>query len=114
SFKQLRQEPQGQLRNTRSMPELIHETLLPVVRHQLEVLSSAVFRWHGLAWPGASLQWEVHEHEQPPHDWGGDSDNSGRASYSTRLKLEMPVLGTLEIRILLSSRNLEMYGWAAT
>lgn len=95
--------------------ELIHESLLPVVRQQLDVLSSAVFRWDGLAWPGVPMQWEVQEHEPPPHDPSDDMDDAADASrYSTRLKLELPVLGALEVQITLSADTLQMYAWAAS
>ncbi len=92
--------------------EPIHESLLPVVRQQLDVLSSAVFRWEGLAWPDVPMQWEVHEHEQPlPDAAGAEADDS---QYSTRLSLELPLLGALEVRITLVANTVQLYAWAGS
>lgn len=94
----------------------VHDSLLPVVRQQLDALSGAVFRWQGLAWPDAPMQWEVREHgqEQPRDHANEDGDEDDVARYSTRLKLDLPALGTLEVRILLAADTLKLYAWTAT
>lgn len=60
------------------------------------------------------MQWEIHRHEPDANS----SDDTGNADegmpYSTRLKLELPTLGTLEVHIVLSANTLQMYAWAGT
>lgn len=92
----------------------IHERMLPMVRQQLDALSASVFRWHGMAWPNAPMQWEIHRHQQTPDDSDAPPEDDDNAPFSTRLNLELPTLGTLEIHIVLSAGSLELYAWAGT
>ncbi|MEB0010214.1 flagellar hook-length control protein FliK [Glaciimonas sp. Gout2] len=81
-----------------------------LVRQQLNFLASPVFRWQGEAWPGASMEWELNQQ----HTQRKDQPNSQNAQidpavvgWSTYLKLNLPSLGTLELRLHLAGQSIE-------
>lgn len=75
----------------------IHAETAAMVRQQLEVLANASFQWQGQAWEGTPMQWEIGEHP-------GEAD--APATWSTRLSLELPRLGTIEARLSMASNQL--------
>ncbi|MES1952358.1 hypothetical protein S4A8_15939 [Salinisphaera sp. S4-8] len=93
--------------------DVVDERLLSVVRQQLDVLSNSVFRWHGDAWPGVDMQWEIHEHGDDGTPRRGQ-DEQGEASFSTRLRLELPRLGPVEIALNLAGGAIEVYAFASS
>ncbi|MES1928657.1 hypothetical protein SADO_05340 [Salinisphaera dokdonensis CL-ES53] len=93
--------------------ELVDDHLLPIVRQQLEALSSSVFRWHGAAWPGAGMQWEIHEQEQEAST-GTPDDEPDAPPFSTRIRIDLPRLGMLELVLNLDGEHADVYAFAAT
>ena len=83
----------------------VHPGAEGLVRQQLELLATQQFRWTGEAWPGTRMAWEiapdsVHTDDEPARA------TQGVQSWSTRLLLELPELGTVEARLSLSPGGL--------
>ena len=93
--------------------ELVDDHLLPIVRQQLEALSSSVFRWHGAAWPGAGMQWEIHEQEQEASTDTPDGERD-TPPFSTRIRIDLPRLGMLELVLNLDGEHADVYAFAAS
>ncbi len=118
SLAQLLQEPQAHLRlplgaaeistaaTTAATPATSHVAAsmaaeaIPLVRQQLELLALSQFRWSGEAWRDAGMDWEVTE--QGRRQQGGadshDPDSTAR-TWSTRLSMTLPRLGSIELRL---------------
>lgn len=94
--------PQSSVNNgpTTPLPPIpgIHADATALVRQQLEVLAHAAFQWQGQAWEGAPMQWEIGEHPE--------ADGDAPATWSTRLRLELPRLGTVEARLSIAGSQL--------
>jgi len=73
-----------------------------LVRQQLETLANQTFAWHGEAWPGTDMEWEVQRREQQGTDTHEDH-------WATRLKLDLPGLGEVQVRLSLSGSQLVMH-----
>lgn len=93
-------------RSTDSQKELIHPSALALVRQQLELLNVPIFRWAGEAWPGASMDWEIQE--EPQHGPADQPEESKTSSWSTSLSLTLPSLGTIHVRLNLTSNAISM------
>ncbi|WP_211466623.1 flagellar hook-length control protein FliK [Collimonas silvisoli] len=120
SLAQLLQEPQAKLTlpsaaadlAASAAPGLGHVTAsiaadaIPLVRQQLELLALSQFRWSGEAWPDAAMEWEMTEQGQRRQ--GGRERNLGSnpeqtpRSWSTRLSMTLPRLGSIELRLSLA------------
>ncbi|MCD0505450.1 flagellar hook-length control protein FliK, partial [Bordetella petrii] len=79
----------------------IHPDAAPLVRQQLDILANQAFMWQGEAWPGTPLEWEVRR-ETP------DQAAEAASHWATRLKLDLPRLGLVEARLMLSGDQLVM------
>lgn len=84
----------------------IHPGAVALVRQQLELLTQPQFRWSGEAWPGAPLQWDIEE-EQEAGPRAAEPDPA-RRSWTTRLVLGLPALGTVEARLRITGSALEV------
>lgn len=104
---------QGQAGNEAG-DEVVDDRLLTIVRQQLDVLSSTVFRWQGEAWPGVPMQWQIHEQggNDDHKDPGEAEAQAGR--FSTRLSLDLPRLGRLEVVLDLAGDRIDVYACAAS
>ncbi|MEN9657067.1 MAG: hypothetical protein RL571_532 [Pseudomonadota bacterium] len=69
-------------------------TLRNLVQQQLDVLEQRPIVWNGQAWPGQPLRWEVETENE--RQAGGGQDEEQR-SWQTRLNLQLPELGGLNI-----------------
>lgn len=74
--------------------------LVPLVQQQLDALASQTYAWQGQVWPGQEMWWEI---GKEPNQRQAD-DPSGR-HWQTRLKLELPTLGGLDITLRLLPGN---------
>lgn len=81
----------------------VHPGAEGLVRQQLELLASQQFRWIGEAWPGTHMAWEITRESVEDED-----ARAGQAiqTWSTRLLLELPELGTVEARLSLTPGGL--------
>lgn len=72
--------------------------LVSLVQQQLNGLATQNFVWQGQIWPGQQMQWEI----------AGDSDSQATADseqnnqWQTRLKLDLPSLGSIDATLRLS------------
>jgi len=81
----------------------IHPSSEGVVRQQLELLASQQFRATIDAWPGMPVDWEItREHGR---EAGGGSAEP--ATWSTRLRLNLPALGSVDAVLTLGAQGLE-------
>ncbi|KAA0179356.1 flagellar hook-length control protein FliK [Cupriavidus gilardii] len=85
----------------------IHPNTEGIVRQQLELLATQQFRWAGEAWPGTPMQWDIAERQQEHGSSGEHGDTADERTWSSRLVLELPQLGTVEARLTLTPNGLE-------
>lgn len=81
----------------------IHPSSEGVVRQQLELLASQQFRATIDAWPGMPVDWEITR--DPDREAGGAAAEAG--NWSTRLRLNLPVLGSVDAVLTLGAQGLE-------
>ena len=86
-----------------SVTSIIHQDAQALLRQQLELMASGVFRWHGDIWPDVPMEWEIEEGAQ-------ESSGENPAPWSTRLHLTMPSLGAIELRLMLTGDRLQIRG----
>lgn len=84
----------------------VHPQALALVRQQLELLALPLFRWSGEAWPGTAMDWEIQE-EQDQRQAVADDQTPAR-SWTSKLALSLPSLGTLEARLSLAGHTLQL------
>ena len=82
-------EPQA----VRAQP--IPERLLPVVHQQLDALATQHYVWHGQAWPGQAIEWEIED----PQGEGSGEDEASEQGWNTTLRLHLPRLGGVEAQL---------------
>ncbi|KWR79430.1 flagellar hook-length control protein FliK [Cupriavidus sp. IDO] len=83
----------------------VHPGAEGLVRQQLELLATQQFRWAGEAWPGTHMAWEIARDHVEADDEAARG-RQGAQTWSTRLLLELPELGTVEARLSLSPGGL--------
>lgn len=76
----------------------------PVVRQQLEALSSHQIAWQGQIWPGQTMEWEI---EDPPRDPAAEETPEAQ-TWNTTLRLTLPELGTLTARLKLDGSGVAL------
>lgn len=84
----------------------IHPDAIALVRQQLELLATPVFRWGGEAWPGTPMDWEIHEDRSQRE--ASDDKVASLRSWRTRLSLTLPTLKDVEVRISLAGSTLQV------
>jgi len=82
----------------------LHPDSQVLVRQQLEVLANQALTWRGEAWPGASMNWEI-ERREP----GDDRSNNSLSHWATRLQLQLPNLGSIQVRLNMVGKQLVMH-----
>jgi hypothetical protein len=75
----------------------------PVVRQQLEALSSQQIAWQGQIWPGQTVEWEI---EAPPRDPAAESPEA--QTWNTTLRLTLPELGKITARLRLDGTGVAL------
>ncbi|MBV8465707.1 MAG: flagellar hook-length control protein FliK [Burkholderiales bacterium] len=77
----------------------------PVVRdliqQQLQVMDQRPIVWHGQAWPGQPMRWEVEEDRSQQ----SGQDEPTQRSWNTRIHLDLPTLGSIDAVINLSDKT---------
>jgi hypothetical protein len=79
----------------------IHPDSTMLVRQQLDVLANQALVWQGQAWPGVPMEWEVERDRS--HE---ENEAAGNAHWATRLQIELPRLGLVQVRLNLSGNQL--------
>jgi len=84
---------------------VVHPATEGMVRQQLELLAAQQFQWKGEAWTGTQMSWEI----SPGR---ADEDGSGAQapvrSWTTRIVVQMPGMGTVEANLTLSPAMLDV------
>ncbi|MFC0267345.1 flagellar hook-length control protein FliK [Kushneria aurantia] len=89
----------------RSAAEPVHDSLQGLLRHQLEMLTQPLFRWEGFFMPDMPMRWELEEESA-----GGEVDDDALRIWRSRLHLDMPQLGAMDIEISLQGGTLHVSG----
>ncbi len=69
-----------------------------LVREQIQTATTGIFRWQGEAWPGQEMAWEVEQQEQ-------DSGQTPENPWQTTIRLQTPLLGSIEATLVTSGKN---------
>lgn len=75
----------------------------PIVQQQLSALASNVYAFHGQAWPGQDIHWEIIDADGQS---GGDALDDEAPRWRTRLRLSLPSLGAVDAALTLQSGRL--------
>lgn len=78
--------------------DLPHPPAHTLLRQQLELLATGVFRWSGEAWPAVPLEWSVHEDEQGAGSNAQTAEDAAPA-WTTTLALTLPRLGAVDVHL---------------
>lgn len=81
----------------------VPESLTPIVQQQFDTLSNQTLHWQGQVWPGQVMEWEVEE--QQAQERNVATQDEDQRCWRTRLRLELPGLGTVEATLLLRGTN---------
>lgn len=84
--------------------QIVAPDLVPLVQQQLEALANQTYVWHGQAWPGQPMQWEIEEDGR--RNDAGEPD--AQTQWQTRLTLTMPELGEVRASIRLTGGELTL------
>lgn len=101
SLAQIRQEPQNQT----DSPQASGLQASAQVPLQLDTLEQRHFAWQGEFWPGQPLQWEV---SKDGRGNGSAEPGAAAAAWNTVLKLELPELGSVDVRIRLQGQRVQL------
>lgn len=87
----------------RSESQVLPAELRPLVHQQLEAAANQRLVWHGEAWPGQRMEWEIEEEKQ----------HAARAieeaqPWLTTLRLSTPRLGQVEARLRIAGNTLQL------
>lgn len=74
-------------------PVEVPEELRTLVQQQLEAGASNRLVWMGEVWPGQTMDWEIHRDEK------GTASAELPEVWQTRLRLELPQLGVVDVRM---------------
>lgn len=77
--------------------------LRPLVHQQLEAAANQRLVWHGEAWPGQRMEWEVEEDKQQPARSVEEPQ-----PWLTTLRLTTPRLGSVEARLRIAGNSLQL------
>jgi hypothetical protein len=83
-----------------SLAQSVPDPLRPLVQQQLDAVATQRLAWQGEVWPGQFMNWEI-ERERIVPDSEGQGGSEGQR-WSTRLRLTMPRLGTVDARLQLT------------
>lgn len=77
----------------------------PLVQQQLNAFATGIYSFHGLAWPGQRIEWEILENES---DRNGSSDDDAPKPWKTRLHLSLPSLGAIDVALQITGNDLSV------
>ncbi|WP_334188506.1 flagellar hook-length control protein FliK [Noviherbaspirillum sp.] len=107
----------GVAQNT-SAPETIKPEAARIVNLQLHTLEQQQVRWQGELWPGVPMQWEVGRQTATRENAVGKDGAGGvdydQASWTSVVRFELPTLGPVAARIILSGDRVQVRVSAAS
>lgn len=99
-----RQEP--------AQPTGVHESLAPLVRHQLELLAAPVLRWEGDVWSGLFMALAIHPPQREPDRREGSQQRGeepgDEGAWRTDIQLTLPDHGTLSVTVVVGQQHLQL------
>jgi hypothetical protein len=84
----------------------IPDEIVPLVQQQLNALASNVYAFHGLAWPGQRIEWEIVDQDGQRNS---ASDDDAPVPWKTRLHLALPSLGSIDASLQLNGNTLAVH-----
>jgi len=87
----------------RNETQAMSSELRPLVHQQLEAAASQRLIWHGEAWPGQRMDWEVEEDKQQPARSVEEPQ-----PWLTTLRLTTPRLGSVEAKLRIAGNSLQL------
>lgn len=88
---------------TPAQPLAIPEELRPLVQQQLEAGASNRLLWQGEVWPDQAMEWEIRRDQSGPADTPEPQE-----IWQTRLRLTLPHLGEIDVRLQLSGASVNL------
>ena len=86
-----------------AQPLAIPEELRTLVRQQLEAGASNRLVWAGEVWPDQSMEWEIRRDSA-----GGAETPEPLDAWQTRLRLDLPRLGEIDVRLSISAGSVSL------
>ncbi len=86
-----------------AQPLAIPEELRTLVRQQLEAGANNRLLWAGEVWPDQSMEWEIRRDSA-----GGAEAPEPLETWQTRLRLELPRLGEIDVRLWISAGSVSL------
>jgi len=113
---QLQKEPQFRLGQQTSVstadllnsPTPSHRQLSDIINTQLNTLEQNRVVWHGQAWPGQQMQWEIRQEPPSEQSQGGQYDDEALTTWHSLVRFELEHLGTISASIRLSGKQIHM------
>lgn len=113
SLAELQNEPQAKI--PPSSEQLIlantedsnHASLTQLIHQQLEVLEHQKIQWTGLLAPQIPVQWSIEEGQAHQHQSGAE-EPAQETTWQSDLRIELPHLGTVAVRIHLNANQLQL------
>lgn len=81
----------------------VPEALKPLVQQQLDAGATNRMVWHGEVWPGQDMDWEIRR-DGSRREPGGETSEMP-VNWQTRLRIELPRLGEINVLVQLSGAN---------
>ena len=81
-------------------PRGLAPEVVPLVQQQLDALASQTYAWQGQVWPGQEMWWEIGQEAGQRQ-----SEDPAARHWQTRLRLDLPSLGGLDITLRLLPGN---------
>ncbi|WP_300335701.1 flagellar hook-length control protein FliK [Accumulibacter sp.] len=97
--------PAAQSAPRAQLAQPIAQQLQGLVQQQLEAFASQNFSWHGQAWPGQQIHWEI---DNEPNGRAHDDDHGGTGTWQTRLRLTLPRLGEVDARVHIQGQQMKL------
>lgn len=88
----------------------VADSLMPIVQRQLDTLATHQMSWQGQVWPGVQMQWNIFDPEHPDSKQSaqGDADDETAQFWRSSLRLNMPNLGNVDVRLILGPQGLTL------
>jgi siroheme synthase (precorrin-2 oxidase/ferrochelatase) len=87
--------------------QTIPDEIRPLVQQQLDAVASQRLAWHGEAWPGQGIDWQIERDVAEEHNTAPGGEGASR--WSTRLRLTMPRLGAVDATLQLAGNRLRLH-----
>lgn len=95
---------QQALDTAQSRPPTVPDRLVPLVHQQLNAMATQTYVWHGQAWPGQPIEWEIEDPQREERAPGDEPEDT----WNTTLRLTLPQLGGVEARMHLTPAGLAL------